>query len=85
MKAEFIAGPRGDLFTLYLPPDCAAPDRGDLIFIPPFAEEMNRSRALSVILLRYARRSTAGRTSVGSEPTLWLLPYSAATLFEAIS
>ncbi len=46
MKAEFIAGPRGDLFILYLPPVPGAPDHGDLIFVPPFAEEMNRSRAV---------------------------------------
>jgi len=60
LKAEFIAGPRGDLFTLYLPPDPAAPDRGDLIFIPPFAEEMNRSRAVVLAQARALQRSGTG-------------------------
>lgn len=60
MKAEFIAGPRGDLFTLYLPPDPGAPDRGDLIFIPPFAEEMNRSRAVVLAQARALRQAGMG-------------------------
>jgi exosortase A-associated hydrolase 2 len=45
LDAQFIAGTRGELFTLYFPPAAAARDRGDLIFVPPFAEEMNRARA----------------------------------------
>ena len=60
MKAEFIAGPRGDLFTLYLPPDPGAPDRGDLIFVPPFAEEMNRSRAVVLAQARALRQAGVG-------------------------
>lgn len=61
MKAGFIAGPRGDLFTLYLPPRPDAPDRGDLIFVPPFAEEMNRSR---MVVLAQARTLAAAGTGV---------------------
>ncbi len=60
MKAEFIAGPRGDLFTLYLPPDRGAADRGDLIFIPPFAEEMNRSRPVVLAQARALQRAGVG-------------------------
>ena len=56
MRADFISGPRGALFIVYYPRSVAAdapgsvaadvPDRGDLIFIPPFAEEMNRARSI---------------------------------------
>lgn len=60
MKAEFIAGSRGDLFTLYLPPVPGAPDRGDLVFIPPFAEEMNRSRAAVLTQARALRQVGMG-------------------------
>lgn len=58
MQAEFIAGPRGDLFTLYFPPRPGAPDCGDLIFIPPFAEEMNRARG--VVLAQARALAAAG-------------------------
>ncbi|MEN3974095.1 hydrolase 2, exosortase A system-associated [Emcibacter sp. SYSU 3D8] len=60
MKAEFIAGPRGDLFALYLPPDPGSPDHGDLIFVPPFAEEMNRSRAVVLAHARAFNRAGLG-------------------------
>ncbi len=60
MKAEFIAGPRGELFTLYLAPDPGVPDRGDLIFIPPFAEEMNRSRTIVAAQALALRRAGVG-------------------------
>ncbi len=58
MKAGFIAGPRGDLFTLYIPPAPGVPDRGDMIFVPPFAEEMNRSR--TVVLAQARALAAAG-------------------------
>ena len=60
MKAEFIAGPRGELFTLYLAPEPGAPDHGDLIFIPPFAEEMNRSRSIVAAQALALRRAGVG-------------------------
>lgn len=44
MHPEFIDGTAGKLFVLYHPPAPNAPDCGDLIFVPPFAEELNRSR-----------------------------------------
>ncbi len=44
MQAEFISGPRGELFTLYFPPAPGVPSRGAMVFVPPFAEEMNRAR-----------------------------------------
>lgn len=46
MKAAFIPGQRGALFIVYHAPAPESEDRGDLIFVPPFAEEMNRSRSI---------------------------------------
>jgi exosortase A-associated hydrolase 2 len=60
LKAEFIAGPRGDLFVLYVPPAPEAADRGDLIFVPPFAEEMNRSRATVIAQAQALARAGTG-------------------------
>ncbi len=44
MKPVFIPSSQGRIFGLYHPPQADAPDHGDLIFVPPFAEELNRSR-----------------------------------------
>lgn len=44
MDALFLETDQGRLFTLYHPPAENIPDRGDFIFIPPFGEELNRSR-----------------------------------------
>ena len=46
MKAGFIPGPRGNLFAIYYEAKAGVPRRGDLIYVPPFAEEMNRSRSI---------------------------------------
>lgn len=43
MQPAFIDGPAGPLFTTYYPPENGV-DYGDVIFVPPFAEELNRSR-----------------------------------------
>lgn len=40
----FLQGNAGRLFTLHFKPD--APDRGAILCVPPFGEEMNRTRAL---------------------------------------
>ncbi|MGE0667627.1 MAG: hydrolase 2, exosortase A system-associated [Sphingomonadales bacterium] len=60
MRAGFIAGSRGDLFTLYLPPAPGAPDRGDLVFVPPFAEEMNRARPIVLAQARALAEAGVG-------------------------
>lgn len=60
MQAEFIPGSKGDLFALYLPPDPSVPDRGDLIFVPPFAEEMNRARSTVAAHARMLQRLGTG-------------------------
>ncbi len=52
----FIQGDAGRIFAIYHPPAAAAPDLGDLIFVPPFAEELNRSRH---VVARQARALAA--------------------------
>ena len=44
MKPVFIPSSQGRVFGLYHPPHPGQPDLGDVIFVPPFAEELNRSR-----------------------------------------
>lgn len=44
MQALFLPGEPGPRFALYHPPDPAVPARGAVLFVPPFAEELNRSR-----------------------------------------
>ncbi len=43
MQAQFISGEQGNLFCLYLPAQGEV--RGAVLCLPPFCEEMNRSRA----------------------------------------
>jgi exosortase A-associated hydrolase 2 len=40
----FLDGAGGRIFGLYHPPLQGVPDLGDVIFLPPFGEELNRSR-----------------------------------------
>jgi exosortase A-associated hydrolase 2 len=48
----FIPGALGPLFAVYHRPAANAADRGDLIYLPPFAEEMNRSRRMAALQAR---------------------------------
>ena len=58
MQAQFITGPAGRLFTLYHPPSPASGDKepAALVFVAPFAEELNRSRHM---IARQARALAA--------------------------
>lgn len=56
MIPVFIHSDAGRVFAIYHPPAAAAPDLGDLIFVPPFAEELNRSRH---VVARQARALAA--------------------------
>jgi exosortase A-associated hydrolase 2 len=52
MEALFIAGPAGPLFSVY---HAASAPRGDplgLVYLPPFAEEMNRARRMAALQAR---------------------------------
>lgn len=44
MQAQFIPGAQGNLFSLYLPAQGEC--RGSVLCLPPFCEEMNRSRGV---------------------------------------
>lgn len=48
---QFIEGPNGRLFCLYLPP-AGETLRDAALYLPPFAEEMNRSRRMAALLGR---------------------------------
>lgn len=45
-----IEGSAGRLFALYRPPAAGRAHAGDVLFVPPFAEEMNRSRRMATVL-----------------------------------
>lgn len=46
MQAQFLPGTNGKLLGVYFPPSAAVSHKADLLFLPAFAEEMNRSRWL---------------------------------------
>jgi exosortase A-associated hydrolase 2 len=48
----FIPSAGGPLFAIYHRPAAGAVDRGDVIYLPPFAEEMNRSRRMAALQAR---------------------------------
>lgn len=48
----FIDGTAGRLFALYHPPTSEHRDGCDVIYVPPFAEEMNRSRRMAALQAR---------------------------------
>ncbi len=52
----FLAGPAGDLFALYYPPVAPRQTRRDVIIVPPFAEEMNKSRRMLALQARALNR-----------------------------
>lgn len=54
----FLSGASGDLFAIHHPPAPGAPDRGSLVYVPPFAEETNQSRR--VVALQARRLAAAG-------------------------
>lgn len=54
----FIDGPAGPLFAIHHPPLAGTPDRGDIVYVPPFAEEMNQSRRMAAMQAR--RLAAAG-------------------------
>ena len=47
---RFLDSPSGRIFTLYFAP--TTPIRGAILYLPPFAEEMNRCRALAAAQAR---------------------------------
>ena len=56
----FLEGPAGPIFAIYHPPAAGIRTRGAFIYVPPFAEEMNRSRRMAALQARaLASRGTA--------------------------
>jgi exosortase A-associated hydrolase 2 len=56
-EAFFIPSPEGDLFALYFQPDngleeAGSPAKKAILFIPPFAEEMNKARRMVALQAR---------------------------------
>ena len=45
----FLSGPAGRFFAIYHPPRAERDASEDVIFIPPFAEEQNRSRRTATL------------------------------------
>ena len=50
VSPQFLDSPAGRIFTLYFAP--TTPIRGAVLYLPPFAEEMNRCRALAAAQAR---------------------------------
>ncbi len=60
MTPLFLRGTAGPILALYHPP-AQAPDRGlSLVYIPPFAEEMNRARRMAAITAKALAASGTG-------------------------
>ena len=51
-QPAFIRGESGNLFTLYFPPNRSRNKRRGLLFFPPFAEELNKSRHMVTMQAR---------------------------------
>lgn len=51
-RGWFIPGQAGPLYVFYQPPLSIAPPPRALLIVPPFAEEMNKSRRMSALLAR---------------------------------
>ncbi len=48
----FLQGAAGLLFNLYYPPEPTAPQRGSILYIHPFAEELNKARRMAALQAR---------------------------------
>ena len=48
----FIEGGAGPIFAIYHAPHGGTAHRGDVVYVPPFAEEMNRSRRMAALQAR---------------------------------
>ncbi len=62
MEVFFLQGAQGQLFSVYHPSSLSGPARGGLVYLPPFAEEMNRARRMAAL---QARRLAAALVAAG--------------------
>ena len=56
-----LRGACGPLLAIYYAPAAEASPSGDMLFVPPFAEEMNRCRAMVALQARALSRSASER------------------------
>ncbi len=59
VRPFFLPGSSGRLFTLYFPPAASGPARS-VLFFPPFAEEMNKSRRMAALQARRFAQAGCG-------------------------
>ena len=52
MQAQFLQGPSGPLFSIYYPANPEIRTQGAVLYIHPFAEEMNKSRRMAALQAR---------------------------------
>lgn len=58
IEAFFLPGSHGALFAIYHPPAVGVIERGGVLYVPPFAEEMNKARRM--VALQARRLAAAG-------------------------
>lgn len=52
MEVFFLEGAQGPLFAAYHPSRLPGPAKGGFVYLPPFAEEMNRARRMAALQAR---------------------------------
>lgn len=60
----FLERSTHSLFSVFTPPAAATPFKGNVLYIHPFAEEMNRSRRMAALMARALSRVEWGALSV---------------------
>ena len=60
LRPFLLQGARGALFAAYVPPAPGTTPRGDVLYCPPFAEEMNRCRAMVSLQARALSEAGVG-------------------------
>lgn len=58
IEAFFLPGSQGARFAIYHPPAADVAERGGVLYVPPFAEEMNKARRM--VALQARRLAVAG-------------------------
>ena len=58
IEAFFLPGSQGAIFAIYHPPASGVIERGGVLYAPPFAEEMNKTRRMTALQAR--RLAAAG-------------------------
>ena len=59
-EPSFLAGAAGQLFSLYFPPRLQLSEPKGVVYLPPFAEEMNQSRRMVTLQARELSKAGVG-------------------------